>query len=146
VHSGLHIAYLAKNHPHLLGHIIYLFISGELIDTYQNRTIPHLEHIKMVLQAKFVHQMWRSFLKAAGYAEDRHFMSHQFTDIIDTLADGLISLIIIYQDHMDSKVFPLLLWLHSSEICEHLFSECRKLIKDFTYIHGPSSSHPHSLQ
>ena len=134
VHSGSHIAYLAKNHPQLLGHIIYLFINGELIDAYQNRTIPHLERIKMVLRAKFFYQMWRSFLKATGYAEDRHFVSHQFADIIDTLVDGLISLAIIYRDHMDSKVFPLLLWLHSSKICEHLFAECCKLIKDFTYL------------
>jgi hypothetical protein len=134
VRSGSHIAYLAKNHPQLLGHIIYLFINGELIDAYQNRTIPHLECIKMVLRAKFFYQMWRSFLKATGYAEDRHFVSHQFADIIDTLVDGLISLAIIYRDHMDSKVFPLLLWLHSSKICEHLFAECCKLIKDFTYL------------
>ena len=134
VHSGSHIAYLAKNHPQLLGHIIYLFINGELIDAYQNRNIPHLERIKMVLRAKFFYQMWRSFLKAAGYAEDRHFVSHQFADIIDILIDGLISLVIIYRDHMDGEIFPLLLWLHSSEICEHLFAECRKLIKDFTYL------------
>lgn len=70
VHSGSHITYLAKNHPQLLGHIIYLFINGELIDAYQNRNIPHLERIKMVLREKFFYQMWRSFLKAAGYAED----------------------------------------------------------------------------
>jgi hypothetical protein len=25
---------------------------------------------------------------------------------------------------MDGEIFPLLLWLHSSEICEHLFTEC----------------------
>jgi hypothetical protein len=112
------------NHPHLLGHIIYLLINSELIDAYQNRKILHLEHIKMVLSAKFFYQMWRSFLKAAKYAKDRHFVSHQFTNIINTLVDDLISLIIIYWDHMDGEIFPLLLWLHSSEICEHLFTEC----------------------
>jgi hypothetical protein len=133
-HSGSYIAYLTEFHPEKLGQIIYLFINGELIDAYQNRKIPHTERIKMVLRAKFFHQMWKKFLKTAGYAEDRHYVSHQFADIIDILIDGLIGLIIIYRDHMDGEIYPLLPWLHSTEVCEHVFGECRKLIKDFTYL------------
>jgi hypothetical protein len=133
-HSGSYIAYLTKFHPDKLGQIIYLFINGELIDAYQNRKIPHTERIKMVLRARFFHQMWKKFLKTAGYAEDRHYVSHQFGDIIDILVDGLIGLVIIYRDHMDGEIYPLLPWLHSTEVCEHVFGECRKLIKDFTYL------------
>jgi hypothetical protein len=88
----------------------------------------------MVLRVKFFHQMWRKFLKTAGYAEDRHYVSHQFGDIIDILVDGLIGLVIIYRDHMDGEVHPLLPWLLSTEVCKHIFEECRKLIKDFTYL------------
>ena len=122
-HSGSYIAYLAKHHSHKLGQILYLFVNGELIDAYQNRTIPHTERIKMVLRAKFFHQMWKKFLKTAGYAEDRHYVSHQFGDIVDILIDGLISLVIIYRD-MDGEIYPLLPWLHSTEVCEHIFGEC----------------------
>lgn len=35
---------------------------------------------------------------------------------------------------MDREVYPLLPWLHSSETCEHVFGECRKILKDFTYL------------
>ena len=115
-HSGLYIAYLAKHYPHKLGQIIYLFVNGELIDAYQNRKIPHSKHIKMVLRVKF--------LKTAGYVEDWHYVSHQFGDIIDILVDGLIGLVIIYRDHMDGEIYPLLPWLHSTEVCKHVFGEC----------------------
>ena len=132
-HSGSYIAYLTKHHSNKLGQIVYLFINGELVDAYQNRTLPHTERIKMVLRAKFFHQMWKKFLKTAGYAEDRHYVSHQFADIVDILVDGLISLVVVYRD-MDGEIYPLLPWLHSTEVCEHVFVECRKLIKDFTYL------------
>ena len=102
-HSGSYIAYLAKYHPEKLGQIFYLFVDGELVDAYQNRKISHLERIKMVLRAKFFHQMWKRFLKAAGYTEDRHYVSHQFGDILNILIDGLISLVIIYRDHMGGR-------------------------------------------
>ena len=78
--------------------------------------------------------MWKKFLKTAGYAEDRHYTSHQFADIINILVDGLIGLVIVYRDHMDGEIYPLLSWLHSTEVCEHVFGECRKLIKDFTFL------------
>jgi hypothetical protein len=134
IHSGAHIGWLAKHHPELLGQLVYLFINGELIDAYQNRKIPHIERIKMVLRTKFFYEMWKAFLKKAGYAESRHFVSREFEDIIGILIDGLISLVVVYRDHMDGEVFPLMPWLHSSETCEHAFAECRKLIKDFTYL------------
>lgn len=133
-HSRSYIAFLEKYHREKLGQISYLFNNGELIDAYQNRKIPHIEHIKMVLRAKFFYQMWKKFLQTAGYAEDRHYVSHQFGDIIDILVDGLIGLVIIYRDHMDGEVYPLLPWLHSTEVCKHIFGECLKLIKDFTYL------------
>jgi hypothetical protein len=38
-----------------------------------------------------------------------------------------------YRDHMDG-LFPLLPWLHSSEACEHVFGESRRIVKDFTML------------
>jgi len=128
------VAYIAKYHPDRLGFVIYLFIFGELVDAYQNRKISHLERIKMALRARFFCEMWRSFLHAAGYSESRHYISREFSDIMQTLVDGLISLVIVYRDHLGDEIYPLMPWLHSSETCEHLFAECRKLIKDFTFL------------
>lgn len=131
------IEYLAQYHPDCVGLIIYLFIFGELIDAYQNRTISHDERIKMVLRSYYFIETWRAYLKATGYPEARYCISRQAIDIAERLVFGLISLVIAYRDYRvcdDSNTFPLLPWLHSTETCEHVFGECRKLVKDFTYL------------
>jgi hypothetical protein len=43
------LKYLADNHPDYVGEIVYLFVFGELINAYQNLSMHHLEHIKLVL-------------------------------------------------------------------------------------------------
>ena len=61
------LKYLADNHPDYVGEIVYLFVFGELIDAYQNRSIQHLERIKLVLRAKYFLDSWKAFLSACGY-------------------------------------------------------------------------------
>ncbi|CDO76140.1 hypothetical protein BN946_scf185027.g3 [Trametes cinnabarina] len=83
VFSQLHdIAFSAKSplyhqdhFPEYIGLIVYLFIFGELVDAYQNRSISHRERIKMVLQAKFFLELWRKFLRRAGYPENHYCIS-----------------------------------------------------------------------
>ena len=58
----------------------------------------------------------------------------EFTDILGFFVDSLISLVIIHQDHMDGKIYPLLPWLHLSKTCKHIFGKCQKLIKDVTFL------------
>ena len=138
--SASTMVYLTKQHPDRLGVVAYLFTFGELIDAYQNRRISHRERIKMVLRARFFIDMWRSFLKRAGYPAGIFYISREFDDISNILVEGLIALVIIHRDHLgmdegtDYNRYPLLPWLHSSEACEHVFGECRKLIKDFTFL------------
>ena len=115
------------------GLIIYLFLMGELVDAYQSRTLPHIERVKMVLRLHFFLERWEAFLGRAGYGKSTHFISPQFRDILQYLIFGLIQLIIVYRDTYDSR-FPLLLWLHSTEVCEHVFGVLRTLIKDFTML------------
>ena len=79
---------------------IYLFIFGELIDTYENHHISHVDHIKMVLHVYFFKSIWKSFLRSAGYPEIRYFISATADDIIDILIHGLIGLIYVYCDHL----------------------------------------------
>jgi hypothetical protein len=120
--------------PNRLGLIVYLFVMGEVVDAYQSRTITHLERIRMVLRCRYFLRLWKRFFNAAGYTESRYYISREADDILDTLIDGLIGLVYIYRDHLAGQRYPLLPWLHSTEICEHIFAECRKLVKDFTHL------------
>ncbi|KAI0828200.1 hypothetical protein BC628DRAFT_1417789 [Trametes gibbosa] len=119
---------------HLIGTTVYLFVFGELVDAYQNRHILHSERIKMVLRARFFLDIWRRFLAAAGYPENCYCISREAIAIIHILIDGLIALIVIHWDFMGDEKHPLFPWLHSTEVCEHVFGECCKLVKDFTYL------------
>jgi hypothetical protein len=127
------LKYLAENHPDYVGEIVYLFVFGELIDAYQNRSMHHLERIKLVLRAKYFLDSWEEFLMACKYRKDRYFISREAADILHFIINGFIALVIIHRDHVRGRV-PLLPWLHSSEACEHIFGEARHVVKDFSYL------------
>ena len=116
-----------------LGLPIYLFIFGELVDAYENHHISHVERVKMVPHMQFFKAMWKSFLQQSGYPENRYFISVAADNIIDILIEGLIGLIFIHRDHLET-VFPLLPWMHGSEANEHVFGLLRSLIPDFTML------------
>jgi len=134
--SGVTLDFIVKQHPDQLGVIVYLFVFGELIDAYQNRHINHAERVVMVLRAQYFVDMWLNFTLKAGYAKARYFMSRESVEIIRFLVDDLISLIVVHRDHLptDSAPIPLLPWLHSSEVCEHVFGLSRQIIMDFTMV------------
>lgn len=115
------------------GLIVFLFLMGEAVDAYQNRSLPHIEQVKMVLQLHFFLERWESFLDRAGYTKSTNFISLQFRDILRYLVFGLIQLIVVYRDNYRSR-YPLLPWLHSTEVCEHVFGVLRSLVKDFTML------------
>ncbi|KIJ59917.1 hypothetical protein HYDPIDRAFT_170487 [Hydnomerulius pinastri MD-312] len=54
------LGFIVHNHPDYVGEIVYLFVHGELIDAYQNRSISHRERLKMALRTYYVHQGWRN--------------------------------------------------------------------------------------
>jgi hypothetical protein len=132
--SAAALNFVVNQFPDRLGLIVYLFVMGEVVDAYQSRTIAHLERVKMVLRCRYFLRLWKRFLGAAHYAESRYYISREADDILNTLVDGLIGLVYIYRDHLGERRYPLLPWLHSTEICEHVFAECRKLVKDFTHL------------
>ncbi|KAF8167513.1 hypothetical protein B0H34DRAFT_854442 [Crassisporium funariophilum] len=107
------LKYLADNHPDYVGEIVYLFVFGEVIDAYQNRNMPHLERIKLVLRARYFLDSWEAFLIASGYRKDRYFISREAADILHFMIGGLIALIVA---------------------CEHAFGEARHVVKDFTFL------------
>jgi hypothetical protein len=126
------LGFITNYHPNWRGLIVYLFVMGEVIDAYQARTLGHLERIKMVLRCRYFLRLWDRFLRAAGYS-GKYCISREAQDIVEKLIDGLIALIYVHRDHYRGE-YPLLLWLHGTELCEHIFAECRKLVKDFTHL------------
>ncbi|KAF8219154.1 hypothetical protein L208DRAFT_1383096 [Tricholoma matsutake] len=56
---------------------IYLFILGEFIDAWQNQNIPHLQHVKMVMRARFFLMAWQTHVdKHPNYTVHIQFISH----------------------------------------------------------------------
>ncbi|KAF8150852.1 hypothetical protein B0H34DRAFT_824720 [Crassisporium funariophilum] len=62
----------------------------------------------------------------------KYFISKEACDIMKILVQGLHKLVLVYRDLPD--IYPLLLWLLSTEICEHVFGLCRQIQPDFTVL------------
>ncbi|KAF8156928.1 hypothetical protein B0H34DRAFT_657929 [Crassisporium funariophilum] len=121
-----------KTSPEQRGLSVYLFIMGELIDAWQNRSISHALRAKMALRARFFLLAWRAHILAhPSYSVHIQFISRESFDIFITVAESLLSLIIVYRTYYST--FPLLPWLHSTEPCEHVFGVMRQIKKDFTF-------------
>ena len=127
------LQWLADHYPQLLGPITYLFIFYELIDVYQSRNMKHVERAQLALRALFFMEMWEEFLDKGKYPKAKHFILKEACDITCFLIHGLLQLIVIYRDDLDG-VYPLLPWLLSTEVCEHVFGLCRQIVKDFTML------------
>jgi len=130
------LSYLASHYPDRVGETVYLFIFGDLIDAYQNRSIPHRERVKMLLRARYFLDSWERFLERTGYKRHLHFLSREAIDILRQVIEGLLGLIYIYRDHLrnPNDINPLLPWLHSTEQCEHIFGEARRIVMDFCFL------------
>jgi hypothetical protein len=87
----------------------------------------------MVLRARFFLMAWRAHIEAhPDYTVHDQFISRESFDIFMILCDSLLKLIISYRNYFPT--YPLLPWLHSTEICEHVFGVLRQLKKDFNYV------------
>ena len=130
------LSYLTNHYPHRVGEIVYLFVFGDLIDAYQNRSISHCERVKMLLRARYFLDSWERFIGRAQYKRHLHFLSHEAIDILRQIIEGLLGLIYIYRDHLHNPddINPLLPWLHSTEQCEHIFGEARRIVEDFCFL------------
>lgn len=127
------LKWLIQHHDDQRGLIIYLFVIGETVDAYQNRHISHAERVRMLLRSMFFMEGWEEFISRANYQSSKHFVSHEYRDILKILISGFMQLIIIHRDLLDD-VYAFLPWLHSTEVCEHLFGIMRSILKDFTML------------
>ena len=120
------LQFLSNHHPEYIGLIVYLFIFGELVDAYQNRHIPHVERLKMVLRACYFLDCWLAFLAAGQYPTAQYCLSCDALDITQILIEGYISLMYIHRDCLSNdfeQLVPFLPWFHSTEPCEHVFGD-----------------------
>ncbi|KAI0669608.1 hypothetical protein C8Q78DRAFT_977184 [Trametes maxima] len=93
LYASATLDHIIKTFPDYVGLIVYLFVFGELVDAYQNRSISHYERIKMVLRARFFVQLWRLYLDKAGYPVSRYCISREALDICNILVDECRKLI-----------------------------------------------------
>ncbi|KAJ6504529.1 hypothetical protein DFH09DRAFT_943717 [Mycena vulgaris] len=130
--SGNTLEFQLNTYPGQHGVSIYLFVLGELVDAWQNRSISHRDRTKMVLRARFFLMAWRSHTEShPDHDVKTQFISRESYDIFLTICDGLLALIVAYRKYFPT--YPLLPWLHSTEVCEHFFGMLRQLKKDFNY-------------
>ena len=114
------------------GLIYLLFVLGELVDSCQSRTVTHEERIQMACRGLFFIEHWKEFLTSASYSLAQYYISHQCADIIKTVVNALLSLILTYRDYGQGQL--LLPWLHSTEPVEHVFGEVRRLCPNFAHL------------
>jgi hypothetical protein len=114
------------------GLVFYMWIVGEAVDAQQSRTLSHLERIKMLWRARFFFDSWRQYIiNHPHYSLDTHFITRELYDIISIFINAMLMLVLIHRDFFPE--IPLLLWLSSTEVCEHFFGCARKIQKDFTF-------------
>ncbi|KAL5521769.1 MARS2_1 [Sanghuangporus sanghuang] len=118
--------------PDYLGIQTYLFVFGDLCDGWQNRSNSHGDRLLSILRAHYFLEIWLKFLQDAGYPVQKHCISRESIDITSYLVKSYIELLIIFRDDLGGEI-PFVPWLHSSEVCEHMFGELRKEVKDFDF-------------
>jgi hypothetical protein len=131
--SSAVIEHISRTQPSQIGLAVYLFIMGEIVDAQQSRFLPHSERIKMLWRGRFFLHSWRQhILSHPHYSVNTHFITRELYDILNIFIDGMLTLILIHRDYYPDV--PLLLWLHSTEVCEHFFGCARKILPNFTFV------------
>ncbi|KAJ3760769.1 hypothetical protein EV360DRAFT_39135 [Lentinula raphanica] len=129
------IQYISKILPDELGTAIYLFVIGEIIDAQQNRTISHVERVKMLWRGRFFLKGWHSYVQRhPHYNINTHFITRDLYDILSIFISSMLMLPLIHRDYFPNV--PCSPWSHSTEVCEHIFGVGRTSIpglKDFTF-------------
>ena len=80
----------------------------------------------------FFFDSWRQYIvDHPHYSIDTHFITRKLYDIISVFINAMLLLVLIHCDFFPE--IPLLLWLSSTEVCEHFFGCAHKIQKDFTF-------------
>ncbi|GBB85928.1 hypothetical protein RclHR1_12370004 [Rhizophagus clarus] len=116
---------------------VYLFVLGDLFDSYLNRNIFHKERIIMAMRGYFFLNMWAEYIESANqlynsiFSISKNFISPQSFKIFTSLVESLILLIISHCEFY--SLYPLYPWEHGTEAIEHLFGISRQITNDFSF-------------
>ncbi|KAF8988922.1 hypothetical protein BDQ17DRAFT_1257414 [Cyathus striatus] len=112
------LQYLIDNYKdNTLREIVYLFVFGDFIDAFQNRSMSHADRIRIALRARYFLDAWEAYLNVMKYPKSRYSISREALDIVSILIEGLLSLVVIHHDYIED-ISPLLPWTNSTEPCE----------------------------
>ncbi|RHZ57145.1 hypothetical protein Glove_393g21 [Diversispora epigaea] len=104
---------------------IYLFVLGELVDSYLNREICPVERIRMCMTAYFFLRLWRYHIET---------MTRNYSNFMFIQQNFMAIQILLVKSHREYyPEFPLLPWMHGSEACEHVFGIARQIRTDFDF-------------
>ncbi|EXX57030.1 hypothetical protein RirG_210800 [Rhizophagus irregularis DAOM 197198w] len=116
---------------------VYLFVLGDLFDSYLNCNISHKERIIMAMRGYFFLNMWIEYIEDSSklynsmFSIAKNFISPQSFKIFTNLAKSLILLIISHREFYSS--YPLYPWEHGTEAIEHVFGISRQITNDFSF-------------
>lgn len=106
-----------------------LFIDiGKLVDSYLNRNITPIERIRMVMISFFL-RIWRFYINTLArkhpefISPNQNFIASQIFAILTSLAETIVLLVKAHRDFYNQ--YPLISWIHRSEMCEHFFRAAR---------------------
>ncbi|CAB4434860.1 unnamed protein product [Rhizophagus irregularis] len=91
------------------GLFVYLFIMGELLDSYLNQNITHNERIEMAMTAYFFLHLWKYHIETLNnlypsyVSISKNFLATQTFNIMISLVESLVLLIKIHRDYY--KIF-----------------------------------------
>ncbi|RGB36571.1 hypothetical protein C1646_757962, partial [Rhizophagus diaphanus] len=108
------------------GFFIYIFVIGEMIDSYLNRLITPIERIRMHFHIETLLRKYPDFISVK-----RNFLANQSFCIFTSLAKSMVLLIKAHREFYPQV--PLLSWFHGSESCEHFFGIARQINSDFDF-------------
>ncbi|KAA1137387.1 hypothetical protein PGTUg99_002465 [Puccinia graminis f. sp. tritici] len=129
---------IALEHEECTGLAIYLFILGELCDSWLNQTMSHFDRIVSAYTSHFFLARWHQYLREQENSTNgvmsfnRNGISHQSHKIFSTLADSLLGLILSHREFYPDT--PLMPWKHGTEACEHIFGWMRVILPNFTVL------------
>lgn len=117
------------------GLAVFLYVIGELIDSWLNQSSTPAERLLSAFTSHFFLRRWQEYLKERQQdtpglmSAERNGMSHQAVKTFLKLALSLLSLIIAHREYYPGH--PFMPWKHGTEACEHIFGWMRKLLEDF---------------
>lgn len=120
------------------GLTIYLYIIGELVDSWLNKKIGHHESIRSAWTAGFFLRRWKAYLQKRDketkglMSFHQNGISHPSFKIFSTLPRSLLALILAHREYYPK--YPLFPWKHGTEPCEHIFGWMRVISPRFSVL------------